>query len=151
MPNHNPRTPKRAWRGDRPASSRTGAGQPAWKAERGGRPGPRLSRGVKLAFVLALFLLVAGGAVAVYLWLRPPDPFRLVLVGAGYEQNLAVPPNVLGRRGLDGLEQWAKEYNDKPFGREKGKNVEIIRWADPEEAGELIRGSIERYKEKGGG
>ena len=29
---------------------------------------------------------------------------------------------------------------------EKGMSVEIVRWADPEEAGELIRASIERYK-----
>ncbi len=67
-------------------------------------PGPRVSRGVKIGAVLGLFLFVAAGAVAVYFWLRPPDPFRLVLVGAGYDQNLAVPSNALGRRGLDGLE-----------------------------------------------
>src|SRR5262249_47477918 len=30
---------------------------------------------------------------------------------------------------------------------EKGKSVEIVRWADPEEAAELIRGSIAAYKQ----
>ncbi len=127
MPNNNPRPPKRSWRGERAASARPSVGQPAWKAERKAAPGLRVSRGVKIGAVLGLFLLVAAGAVAVYLWPRPPDPFRLVLVGAGYDQDLAVPSNALGRRGLDGLEQWAKDYNDKPFGREKGKNVEVKR------------------------
>ena len=28
---------------------------------------------------------------------------------------------------------------------EKGKSVEIVRWADPEEAADIIRQSIERY------
>ncbi len=129
MPNNNPRPPKRSWRGERTASARPSVGQPAWKAERKAAPGPRVSRGVKLSAALALFLLVAAGAVAVYFWLRPPDPFRLVLVGAAYDQDLAVPSNALGRRDLDGLEQWAKDYNDKPFGREKGKNVEVRRQA----------------------
>jgi inorganic pyrophosphatase len=32
---------------------------------------------------------------------------------------------------------------------EKGKSVDIIGWADPAEAGDLIRTSIERYKALG--
>jgi inorganic pyrophosphatase len=35
-----------------------------------------------------------------------------------------------------------KHYKDL----EKGKSVEIVRWADPEEAAQLIRDSIERCK-----
>ncbi|MBL8773458.1 MAG: inorganic diphosphatase, partial [Phenylobacterium sp.] len=34
-----------------------------------------------------------------------------------------------------------KHYKDL----EKGKSVDIIRWADPEEAADLIRQSIDRY------
>ena len=34
---------------------------------------------------------------------------------------------------------------------EKGKSVEIVRWADPEETGELIRQGIERAKAAGKG
>ena len=108
MPNNNPRTPKRSWRGDRAASPRGSAGQPAWKGERASAPGPRLSRGVKIGMALGLFLVAAVGLVAVILWFLPADPFCLVLVGADYEQNLNLDSNVAGRRGLDELATWAK-------------------------------------------
>ena len=36
-----------------------------------------------------------------------------------------------------------KHYKDL----EKGKSTEIVRWADPEEAAELIRSAIQRYNE----
>jgi hypothetical protein len=33
-------------------------------------------------------------------WWQPPAPVGMLLIGAGYQDNLAVPPNVLGMRGL---------------------------------------------------
>mgnify|MGYP003351703584 CR=1 FL=1 len=36
------------------------------------------------------------------------------------------------------------------YQKDAGKSVEIVRWADPEETGEIIRQSIERYNAKQG-
>ena len=127
MPNNNPRTPKRSWRGDHTGSSRAAKGQPTWKAEKNAvGASPRLSRNMRIALVLALFLVVIGVIVVVWLIPHSPDPFRLVLIGPGYEQNLAVEPNVLGVHTLDDMEQWSKDYNDQPF-HEKGKVIDVRR------------------------
>jgi von Willebrand factor type A domain len=139
MPNNNPRTPKSSWRGNQAASPRSSAGQPAWKAEKGAGARPRLSKGMKITIVLSLFLLVTAGGVIVYLWWRPIDPFRLVLVGADYEDNLAAPHNVHGRHGFDGLRKWAEHYNQQSFGEDKskGKNVDVYPPVGHEADGEL--------------
>ena len=77
----------------------------------------------------------------------------------GDEKVLAVPVDKLHPFYL-GVDSWRalpsilteqiahffKHYKDL----EKGKSVEIVRWADAEEAGELIRGSIERYNQQQG-
>ncbi len=57
--------------------------------------------------------MVGVGVVLVYLWMQPPDPFRLVLVGANYDTNLALEPNVLGRKGLQNLAAWADKDKGK--------------------------------------
>lgn len=71
------------------------------------RPDPRGPAGWgRLAAVTALALgLLAATAAAVWLglWYRPPRPVALVLVGAGYETNLAVPHNVPGWRSAERL------------------------------------------------
>jgi len=47
-----------------------------------------------------LLVLLAGALVWTSTWWQPPAPVGMLLVGAGYQDNLAVPPNVLGMRGL---------------------------------------------------
>jgi hypothetical protein len=54
----------------------------------------------RLAGVLGLVLITATAMVWLLFWLRPPGPACLILVGAGYEDNLAVPPNAQGRETM---------------------------------------------------
>jgi hypothetical protein len=68
--------------------------------------------------------MVAGGmgvvALTIFiliLLLRAPRPFVLVLVGAGYEENLAVPHNAPGAKSLEALEVWADRYNEQTKGK----------------------------------
>ena len=56
-----------------------------------------------LGLLALAFLVGAGVFVWAVFWFRPPQSARLVLVGAGYETNLAVPTNVYGR---DSLPPW---------------------------------------------
>ena len=46
-----------------------------------------------------------------------------------------------GAEHRDQIAHFFQHYKDL----EKGKSVEIVRWADPEETGEIIRQAIERY------
>lgn len=43
-------------------------------------------------------------------WYRPPQPAELVLLGAGYEENLAVPHNIYGWQSLVDLAQTGEEH-----------------------------------------
>src|SRR5262245_44697222 len=67
-------------------------------------------RRARIVVAVSLLAAVAAAFTAVLLWPRPAPPVRLVLIGAGYETNLAVPHNVWGRRGLRDLERWAQDY-----------------------------------------
>jgi hypothetical protein len=55
------------------------------------------------AAALALFAAFCGLLVWVVLWLDRPGAVRVVVLAAGYEQNLGVPHNVYGRRWAEGL------------------------------------------------
>ena len=59
---------------------------------------------LKTLAVGLLYLFLSGLLIWVVLWLSPPQPARLVLIGAGYETNLAIPQNVPGRELLKDLE-----------------------------------------------
>jgi len=86
---------------------------------------------------------------------RPVGVLRMVDEAGGDEKILAVPVDAL-HPFYTGVDSWRalptilteqiahffKHYKDL----EKGKSVDIIRWADPEEAGDIIRQSIERAK-----
>ena len=48
-------------------------------------------RRFKIGLGWIIFLCVCALLIWVATWLRPPRPVRLVLVGAGYEDNLAIP------------------------------------------------------------
>src|SRR4051794_2406881 len=67
---------------------------------------PRRARRVKaLKASAAILAFVVLGALLIWVstWLWPPHPTSLVLVGAGYEQNLAIPHNAYGRKSLRSL------------------------------------------------
>jgi hypothetical protein len=108
---------------NRPPSPR----KPSWKDAAGAPPekvarqwqkgaaekpaGPSWWRGrtAKRLYAVGGLGAVAALIVLVILLLNPPRPMRLVLIGAHYEDNLAVPHNVPGWRGVKALEEWASK------------------------------------------
>src|SRR4051812_1571700 len=62
---------------------------------------------VRIGLALALFFGIFCGLVYLSTWLSPAKGTCLVVIGAGYEDNLAVPHNVYGRKGLEALTQLA--------------------------------------------
>lgn len=72
-----------------------------WRREP--RRGPRRVR--RLKFGLAWVSLFTFTALLMWVstWLSPPRPTRLVLLGAGYQDNLAAPHNVYGWQSLADL------------------------------------------------
>ena len=94
-----------------------------------------------------------GGAI---IRCRPIGTLMMVDEAGSDEKILAVPVDKL-HPFYTGVTSWRdlptilteqiahffQHYKDL----EKGKSVEIVRWADPEEAADLIRTSIERFKE----
>src|SRR5205823_13570673 len=89
----------RAWRPQPAARPAPASDARRWRREPGASGGTARRWVHRFGFgLLALaFLACTGLFVWAVLWLWPPPPARLVLVGAGYETNLAVPPNVYGR------------------------------------------------------
>ncbi len=77
-------------------------------ARRPQRPRRRLSQRLKRGLVGGAFLAVTSLIAVVLLLLRPPHPATLILVGADYADNLAVPDNALGWNGLNELHQMAE-------------------------------------------
>lgn len=73
-----------------------------WKKGRSAKAASRARRG-RFGFAWAAFLLVCGGFVWLSTWVRPPQPGRLVLIGAGYETNLLVSDNAAGLGSLKQL------------------------------------------------
>ncbi|MCI0457972.1 MAG: hypothetical protein L0Z62_13480 [Gemmataceae bacterium] len=110
-----PGAPKKgapAWRGtDGPAGPDKGG--PAWKGQ-GAAPTPRQpwSKKTKIVTAAALIGLVMAVLAWVVFWPDPPRPFRLILLTAGNESNLAVPHNVFGRHAAAKLAAWG-EANPK--------------------------------------
>src|SRR5579871_2425808 len=107
-----PTPPERTWHRatlDEPALP---TNQTRWRAqsEPSSTPPRYLRKGRILLLFLGLFVLCAL-VVWVSLWFRPGKDTALVLLVAGYEDNLALPHNVYGRQGLVEL---------AALGREKG-------------------------------
>ena len=80
--------------------------KPEWSRRRlkpvEGARGPRFGSFKIVAAVLGfLACLVAVVVLIILIW--PPDPVGILLVGADYADNLAVPHNVLGWKGLEGI------------------------------------------------
>src|SRR5262249_12618275 len=57
----------------------------------------------RIAVAVLGFLACLVGVVILIILIWPPDPVAILLVGADYADNLAVPHNVLGWKGLEGL------------------------------------------------
>lgn len=118
MSNNEVRPSGPSWRpGDRPAPRIVGE-EPKWRAERdrGRRPHATV-RFAKVAATLVTFGIFCALLIWVSSWLRLPRPVALVLIGAGYETNLAVPANVYGWKGLGDFSALAGERNPLHFWR----------------------------------
>jgi hypothetical protein len=124
--NQPPPPPRRSWKHAALPSTPPSSGQHAWQHS-GGQPavpsGKRLSRKTLVALLGGGIFVLAAVFLVVIFWPRPAPPVCLVLVGAGYEHNLAVPHNVAGRRTLHDLAQWGKtqarvEVHEEPLNPE---------------------------------
>ncbi|MFL5246138.1 MAG: hypothetical protein ACJ8FY_29060 [Gemmataceae bacterium] len=80
----------RAWQTQKPVAS---LGKTRW------------SRRTRLVMASVFFLALTGALIWVATLLRPPRPASLVLLGASYDDNLALPHNLQGWQGLEDLAQ----------------------------------------------
>src|SRR5437773_232968 len=90
---------RKSWRdAATPASSPRPGGQKGWQqpaqADKTAAAGG--ARKTWIAIVVSAIVLVVGAFIYFVLIPKPPPPLRMVLLGAGYETNLAVPHNVAG-------------------------------------------------------
>src|SRR5205809_7832519 len=107
------------------ADERTGTSRPTWRGkgepkpvarptqsdykwtERGAKPAAASkrpgSRPFRVLGGLAAFAACLGMVIWLILMINPPEPAAVVLVGADYATNLAIPHNVLGWEGLKGI------------------------------------------------
>jgi hypothetical protein len=116
---------KKSWREDPAGGAPDKQGMRDWQREgdKGGRGGG-LSLWWKRVLAGGLFVIVAAVAVIVALWPKKVPPPALVLIGAGYETNLGLPANAHGRRALDDLQGWAKDFNK---GRPEDNKLDVQR------------------------
>ena len=101
MASNEPHPPPRSWKPEvEPDEAKRGAG-PMWRRDRAAVPvvGVRTRRS-RMLIGGAAFLFCTALLVWVSFWLWPVQRASLILIGAGYETNLAVPPNVYGRESL---------------------------------------------------
>ncbi|WP_406695658.1 vWA domain-containing protein [Singulisphaera sp. Ch08] len=95
------------------ASSERRASGPKWRRQLEARSPRRVrrTRALKVAGASLALGILGGLLIWVSTWLWPPKPASLVLVGAGYEQNLAIPHNAYGRKSLQMLADQAVPAN----------------------------------------
>src|SRR5262245_25713730 len=105
---------KPTWRGKAEPTTvaRTKTSGYKW-TERGSTPAAparkRLgSRTYRVLGGLAAFAACLGMVIWLILMINPPEPAAVVLVGADYATNLAIPHNVMGWDGLKGIEQLSR-------------------------------------------
>ncbi len=120
-----PQPSRRSWRDDA-AGGREGTNKRKWQKEPGQvSNGLRFSKRTKIILATLMLLVVTGGVVGLWLLFRRFDPPRLVLIGAGYETNLTVPPNVYGKNSFADFTKWADDYNKQhPGDRERTMDVQ---------------------------
>ncbi len=116
MPSDPSGKPTQGWRQQVTKAKRNGDALPEWRKELAApttQPRPSRKR-LKLFLVGAALATILGLLIWLALRPKPPGHSTLVLVGAGYEENLGVPHNVYGREGLKALADWTAGYK-KPF------------------------------------
>jgi hypothetical protein len=114
------RSVKRAWRPE--AVIMETPGGPEWRREEetAVQPGVPRRKRIRAILVGLIFFICAGLLVWLSFWLRPPRPAVLVLIGAGYEDNLAVPQNVYGRESMSALADLTRHPYEASFIRPMG-------------------------------
>jgi hypothetical protein len=121
---------KKAWRNNAgPTPAHRGVDE-AWRTTQGAKPtGPSFWSRRKRRFLFVTSGLFAVTLAIVFLvWLlRPAPPIRLVLIGAGYETNLAVPHNVPGANGLNALHSWAQSYTAREKDRSEVRRATLTK------------------------
>lgn len=95
----------RTWRPEAAPQEEVVVGGPRWRRDQAGpqRVPFRKSRYFRTGVLGLLALFFIALLIWVSSWLSPPRPACLVLIGAGYEENLAVPANVYGRKSMGDL------------------------------------------------
>jgi hypothetical protein len=94
---------RRSWK-DAATGKGAGRGQARW--QRGHDAPDTLGRRRRQLFVACSLLLVLLAAfIAVAIWPKAPPKAGLVLIGTAYENDLALPANYLGLRGLGDLDK----------------------------------------------
>jgi len=95
----------RTWRPEAAPKEEVVVGGPRWRRDQDGakRVPFRKSRYFRTGVLGLLALVFIALLIWVSSWLSPPRPACLVLIGAGYEENLAVPANVYGRKSMTDL------------------------------------------------
>src|SRR5262245_59864492 len=130
MANERSQTPRASWRGatDAKPSARAQKSEYKW-TERGAkpaaRPGKEGSRAVRVAGGLFGFAACLTLVVWLIWMINPPKPAAVILVGADYATNLAVPHNVMGWQGLQGIEQLSK--TPQPWSLFNPASLQLIR------------------------
>src|SRR6266446_5581034 len=98
-----PRGPNRGWKSQASAPGAASTGKRGWQQSAGLPTGPKRPWSKKAKLGMATFALsaIVGLMIAVILWLQPLKPAVLVLLGAGFEEDLSVPHNAYGWKGLE--------------------------------------------------
>jgi hypothetical protein len=101
-----PSPSSRAWRAQaRTPETPTDEGQ-RWRRDADallGRRGRRRTRARRFALGFLFLAVLLAALVWIVLWLRPARGTGVLILTAGYEDNLAVPHNVYGRTGANAL------------------------------------------------
>ncbi len=109
--------PPASWKGGGATPQRARGLAAQWRREvtaaRGAAAHAR--RRLLVAGVAVLFFLCLGSLLWASTWLWPLQPSCLVLVGAGYEENLALPANVQGWQGLQDLADLSSQPSRSPW------------------------------------
>src|SRR5438477_12789383 len=112
-----PPLPSATWRPALPRAERRRGPAPPWRQQTVApvRSRRRFSRGRQLAIASFGFFACLGLLCWASFWLWPPTGACLVLIGAGYEDNLAIPHNAFGRESLKGLAEVSASPNSTFF------------------------------------
>jgi hypothetical protein len=112
-----PRGPNPAWKKQAATPDAAGPGKRLWQKPSDTPAGSKRRWSKKAKLGLATFMLsaIVGLMIGVILWLSPIKPACLVLRGAPFEEDLAVPHNVYGWKGLEDLADLANAGGSNSF------------------------------------